>query len=105
MPGLVLSNSERDLGGKPEQSRLFLPSELGPDRRLTCCSNEFIEAEGVMRVAAAYEALEEVRRHIRMCATLVVFLPNNMQGYHDATRSAALFKSLWALVDLAADVY
>jgi hypothetical protein len=58
-----------------------------------------------MRVAAAYEALEEVRRHIRMRATLVVFLPNNMQGYHDATRSAASFKSLWALVDLAADVY
>jgi hypothetical protein len=105
VPRLVLSTLERDLGGKPERSCLFLPSELGHNRRLKCCSNELINAEAVMRVAAAYEALEEVRRHIRMRATLVVFLPNNMQGYHDATRSAASFKSLWALVDGAADLY
>jgi hypothetical protein len=66
MPALLRADHEMDISGSPERSRCFLPSELDDTHRAECCSKELVTAEICLRTAAAYEALEDVCRHIRM---------------------------------------
>jgi hypothetical protein len=105
MPGLTLADHEIDVSGSPDRSRVFLPSDLDSVRRGECCSSKLIAAEISLRTAAANEALEDVRRHIRMRSALYNFLPLNMVGYNDATRSAAALSTLRGLIDTSANTY
>jgi hypothetical protein len=70
MPELVLADDEMEVGGHPELSKIFLPSELDLDRRNKCCPPRLVAAKVRLRTSAAFEALEEVRQHIRMQGTL-----------------------------------
>jgi hypothetical protein len=105
MPQLVLSDGGMDVGGRPELSQLFLPSELNPERCEECCFEGLITAETQLHTAAAFEALEDVRQHICMQGTLIGFKTNNLRGVRDATCSAAAYSNLKALVDAVAAEY
>jgi hypothetical protein len=105
MPGLELGDSETDVGGCPEDSCIFLPSDLANDRRMQSCSKELVTSEVQLRTAAAFEALEDVRSHLRTRSTLINFKSTNMHGYKDSTRSATTFKRLRVLVHIAAETY
>jgi hypothetical protein len=104
MPGIHISSSE-NLAAHPEKSTLLLPSELDNEARSQPNIREAATAEADLLDAAAQEALDELRCHIRTRSSLVTFKLSNVRGVKDSTRSLGAMRALQALIDGAARTY
>ena len=86
----------------PYEIPLYLPSSL--PSRLRGNSTLF-KYEFKLRMAQAYEALEELRRHLRMRSQMYYFKDKNSAGQRDNTRSGGLIQNTQDKVDASAAKY
>ena len=104
---VLRSRDDRDASDKtaerpPQDLPLYLPSTL-PVR--TACSTKLQQYEFRLREAQAYEALEDVRQHLRLRTHLYKYKDKNVTGQHANTRSQNLINSVQGKVGASAATY
>ncbi|KAI0058288.1 hypothetical protein BV25DRAFT_1810998, partial [Artomyces pyxidatus] len=78
------------LSATPEKIKLYLPSDLPSEIRNRHCSAELSNIEGRLRYAQACDALDELRRHLRIRTYLNQYKLKNITGQHANTRARGL---------------
>ncbi|KAF8201858.1 hypothetical protein BJ912DRAFT_1054149 [Pholiota molesta] len=98
MPGLLQYQMETGVGGptvwdgnpSPEDVDLFLPSQLPDRHRSTVCIEGLAEIEEKYRTAQCHDALDALRRALRIKTRMILFKNKNIRGQVQSTRSRAL---------------
>lgn len=81
MPG-VARLLEAEGNHHPEAAILYLPSSIKPESRLSCCIPGLPDLERRIRVGQADDALNEVRRQLRITSSIIQF----KRGQHQASQ-------------------
>ncbi|KAF9471428.1 hypothetical protein BDN70DRAFT_820006, partial [Pholiota conissans] len=98
IPGLLQYLADVGIGGMPqwdadpnaEEVDLFLPSRLLSTRREKACVDGLPETEARLRTAQCFDALDSLRRTLRLKTRMVQFKNRNIRGQKQSTRSRAL---------------
>ncbi|KAF9470579.1 hypothetical protein BDN70DRAFT_777251, partial [Pholiota conissans] len=97
MPGLLQYRLQSGKGGaiwndnpNPEDIELVLPSRISTDHRETTCVEGLSQLESRFRDAQCHDALEALRRTLRIKMRMVQFKNKNVRGQAQSTRSRAL---------------
>ncbi|KAF9471463.1 hypothetical protein BDN70DRAFT_819963, partial [Pholiota conissans] len=110
IPGLLqysadagISVSPWDADPCPEEVELFLPSRLPTDRRSNICVEGLPDAEARLCTAQCFDALNSLRRTLRLKTRMIFFKNSNVRGQTQSTRSRALIDTVHqrALVSVA----
>ncbi|KAI0056201.1 hypothetical protein BV25DRAFT_1921198 [Artomyces pyxidatus] len=89
----------------PENIRLYLPSELPFKERLRFCDQDLINMEAKLREAQASDALDELRRQLRIRTYLNQFKIKNVTGQRPNTQARSLQSRIDVKVKAAAARY
>ena len=81
---------------------LHLPSSLGPR---TACHQKLREHEFKLREAQAYEALEELRQHLRLRTHMYKYKDKNIVGQRANTRCQNLVNNVQVKINASATKY
>lgn len=95
MPGLrtvLVDPSVLDdtAGSFAENASLYMPSALPGDDRLRACISGVVEVETRIREAAAFEALEDLRRTLRTRTYINRWRVKHISGQHMTTRTRSI---------------
>ncbi|KAH7906698.1 hypothetical protein BJ138DRAFT_1219360 [Hygrophoropsis aurantiaca] len=80
-----------DVIDKPEDMKLWLPSEIGAE---ITCGHDLRKIEWRLRYAQAHDALEEVRRAVRLIKYILTFKDRNSRGQKPNTRSRSTLNNM-----------
>ncbi|KAI0057942.1 hypothetical protein BV25DRAFT_1811627 [Artomyces pyxidatus] len=89
----------------PEKIKLYLPSDLPQDIRDRLCPPHYAAIEGQLRYAQASDALDELRRHLRIRTYLNNYKIKNVTGQVANTRARGLQSRVDQKVKAAAARY
>ncbi|KAI0037647.1 hypothetical protein FA95DRAFT_1506726, partial [Auriscalpium vulgare] len=90
---------------RPEQIKLYLPSDLSERERATACDPTLSDMEAKFRYAGACQALDDVRHQLRFRTYVKRFKINNVVGQRKNTRARAFQSRIDDAVNRAASTY
>jgi hypothetical protein len=90
---------------KPENIRLFLPSELTDSERATGCQEGLAEMEAKLREAQCNDALVKLRGRLHAKHHILYWKPSNVTGQIGATRSQTLIGQISDRITATATKY
>jgi hypothetical protein len=90
---------------KPENMRLFLPSELTDAERATGCQEGLGEMEAKLREAQCNDALVKLRSHLHAKRHVIYWKVGNVTGQHGATRAQTLVGQITDRINATATKY
>ncbi|KAJ6504317.1 hypothetical protein C8R47DRAFT_1210384 [Mycena vitilis] len=90
---------------KPENIRLFLPSELSDAERATGCAEGLADMEARLREAQYGDSLVKLRSTLHAKRHVLYWKGSNLSGQHGSTRSQTLVSAIGERVDAAAEKY
>ncbi|KAI0038157.1 hypothetical protein FA95DRAFT_1506027 [Auriscalpium vulgare] len=90
---------------RPENIKLYLPSDLSPRERERGCDPALVEMEAKLRHAGACQALDDVRHQLRFRTYVKRFKINNVVGQRKNTRARTFQSSIDHAVKRAAATY
>jgi hypothetical protein len=90
---------------RPENIRLFLPSQLTAAERASGCQDGLAEMEAKLREAQCGDALVTLRRRLHAKRHVLYWKTSNIGGQHGATRSQTLVKQMTQWIDAIAEKY
>jgi hypothetical protein len=104
---VLRARDDRDTSDKtaerpPQDLPLYLPSSLSAR---TQCPRKLQQYEFRLREAQAYEALEDVRQHLRLRTHLYKHKDKNVSGQRANTRSQGLINCVQGKVNASASMY
>lgn len=77
----------------PESDLLYLPSSINTNLRIACCTSELPTMECRLRLGQADDALNEIRRQLRVTSSVIQFKRSQHQASQQLSRKS---KSLMA---------
>ncbi|KAJ7805542.1 hypothetical protein B0H13DRAFT_2387660 [Mycena leptocephala] len=90
---------------KPENIRLFLPSELTATERQAGCQEGLAEMEAKLREAQCNDALVKLRGRLHAKRHVLYWKPSNVSGQNGATRSQTLIGQISDRITASATKY
>lgn len=93
MPGLLQlltdtkENTSRDPDSNPEDTKLWLPSNISALDRVWVCHEGLTDMEARLRKARCYDALDGLRHTLRVKSRMILFKNANVRGQRDSGRS------------------
>lgn len=107
MPGLMVNEEQSPYSSTtpPDEISLHLPSSVAVVSRDRIALPQLFEAEAELRYAQAWDALDELRRHLRTRTCTNRFKIKNITGQRANTRARTMQKGIDDRVKLAAAKY
>ncbi|KAG1830659.1 hypothetical protein EV424DRAFT_1534995 [Suillus variegatus] len=89
---------------KPTDIKLWLPSQIRRETLLPC-NDSFSKHEWDLRHAQAFDALDDLRQHLRLRTHLYKFKDAQIRGQRANTRAGIIIKNIEINVSVAAERY
>jgi len=107
MPGLMLNEEQSDYGSSTAVNEipLHLPSSVATVDQMQTALPELFEAKADLQYGQAWDALDELRRHLRTRTCTNRFKIKNITGQRANTRARTMQKGIDVRVKLAAAKY
>lgn len=100
----IESNIDSTQEEKPTDIKLWLPSQIRRETLLPC-NDSLSQYEWDLRRAQAFDALDDLRRHLRLRTHLYKFKDAQIRGQRANTRAGVIIKNVEINVSVAAERY
>jgi hypothetical protein len=108
MPGLLQHQENLEstlLSSHPEDSTIWLPSQIPAPLRLQVCHPELPEIEEQIRTAQCYDALNAICHVLKLKAQMVMFKNKNICGQRNGMQSCTVIDRVYERVRVVAEKY